>query len=178
MQPAPYYARAARRHSDGGTRQTAPAHGRTTGAARGWAPGPSPTRRVGRARVRPRAATVDRRGRGSHPPASRDRKRVSAGHPCQRPVWLAGAFGTRHLRAVEPTTSGAYGEGPMWVMGVTFGVSIVRAASSRGAPLASGSHLGGALVSASLVSVLAASRRGPHPPPLGRIGKRARGISR
>src|SRR4051794_161503 len=73
---------------------------------------------------------------------------------------LAGAVGTRHLRAVEPTMSGAYGEGPMWVMGVTFGVSIMRAASSRGASFASGSHLGAALVPGVLVSALAASRRG------------------
>ena len=53
---------------------------------------------------------------------------------------MASAFGTRHLRAVEPGTSGAYGEGPVWRMGVTFGVSIVRAACSRGALLASGRH--------------------------------------
>ena len=53
---------------------------------------------------------------------------------------LASAFGTRHLRAVEPVTSGAYGEGPVWRIGVTFGVSIVRAACSRGALLASGRH--------------------------------------
>jgi hypothetical protein len=53
---------------------------------------------------------------------------------------LGGAFGTRHLRAAEPVTSGAYGEGPAWRMGVTFGVSIVRAAFSCGALLASGRH--------------------------------------
>jgi hypothetical protein len=38
---------------------------------------------------------------------------------------LVGAFGTRHLRAGGPATSGAYGEGPAWRMGVTFGISIV-----------------------------------------------------
>jgi hypothetical protein len=38
---------------------------------------------------------------------------------------LTGAFGTGHLRAVEPVTNGAYGEGPMWGIGVTFGVNMM-----------------------------------------------------
>src|SRR4051812_44975501 len=43
---------------------------------------------------------------------------------------LARAFGARHLRAVEPPWSGACGEGPMWTMGVTLGVSIMGEACS------------------------------------------------
>ena len=49
-------------------------------------------------------------------------------------------LGTRHARAVEPATSGAYGEGPECEMGVTFGVSIVRTACSRCTLRASGKH--------------------------------------
>ena len=53
---------------------------------------------------------------------------------------MARAFSARHLRAVEPAVSGAYGEGPVCRMGVTFGVSIVRTACSYSALLSSGSH--------------------------------------
>src|SRR3954454_19801031 len=44
---------------------------------------------------------------------------------CARPALdpgddlLACAFGARHLRADEPARSGACGEGPMWMIGVT-----------------------------------------------------------
>jgi hypothetical protein len=62
---------------------------------------------------------------------------------------LGGCVRPRHLRAVEPAMSGAYGEGPMWRMGVTFGVSIMRAACSCHALFASGRHPSRALVSTS-----------------------------
>jgi hypothetical protein len=84
---------------------------------------------------------VDRRA-GRDRRVDEDPRGLRASREARRP-WdrlLAGAFGARHLRAVEPVTSGAYGEGPVWRMGVTFGVSIVRAACSCGALLASGRH--------------------------------------
>ena len=51
-----------------------------------------------------------------------------------------------HFRVVEPATGGAYGEGPMCGMGVTFGVSIMRSACSCCALVASGATPGRAPV--------------------------------